>query len=124
MDAWQTLPTELQLRDADLVSLSLQKVEYFFELAAKLGVLDQFTKLFWPAFERACSNPDNCSIQRCVELLEERKRTLGRCYDHSRDTIISKRFFAMQYNNCEYNIRWLTEQYNCTRTTKPYLLEE
>jgi hypothetical protein len=123
MTTWQSLPVELQLRDADLVSLSLQDIEALFKQATKLGVVDQFAELFWDAMSRVRNKPDNVSIQRCVEFLEERKRTLGRACAYRYNSPYAKRYFAIRYNECEYNIRWLVEQYNCGRKSSNYLME-
>lgn len=127
MVTWQSLPEELQLRDADLRSLSMQDVEVLFNIATRKGVVDQFASLFWPAMDRARNNESIASIQRCVEFLEERKRTLGRTYDKERAKNYSSywlaRYIALRYNECEYNIRWLTEQYRCARKSQPHLLE-
>lgn len=123
MTTWQSLPEGLQFSDKELRELSLQTVEKLFKIAEDSGLLNEFSELFWPAMQRACSNPDTASIQKCVELMEERKRTLGRCYDYSRNSAVAKRYFAIRYNECEYNIQWLAKQYNCTRKTKEYFLE-
>lgn len=127
MLSWQDMPTELRLRDAKLVSLSMQDVEALFNLATKFGVVDQFAELFWPAMSRARSNPTAVSIQQCVNLLEERKRSIGRAYDNARKKYGKDHWLtfyqAIKYNECEYNIRWLVDQYGCERFTKDYLLE-
>lgn len=123
MTTWQSLPVELQLRDASLVSLSLQDIEALFKQATKLGVVDQFAELFWDAMSRVRNKPDNVSIQQCVEFLEERKRTLGRACAYRYNSPHAKRYFAIRYNECEYNIRWLIEQYNCGRKSSNYLME-
>lgn len=125
---WNDLPKELQVSDATMASLSLQDVNDLFELASKYNKLIQsaFAELFWEAMNRVRCNANGVSVQRCVEFLEERKRSIGRTYN-----IAKKRYpngwltsyQAFRYNECEYNIRWLVEQYNCTRKTKPYLLE-
>lgn len=122
MNTWQSLPTELQLRDAEIASLSTQQVDNLFKRAKELSVLEPFTELFWDAMNRIYSN-DAVSMQRCVELLEERKRTLGRAYSYRKNSEFAKQYFAIRYNECEYNIRWLVEQYGCKRKTKNYLLE-
>lgn len=123
MAAWQNLPNELRRTDAELATIGLNEVQALFDHAAKLNVLDEFSELFWDAMNRVRNNPDATSIQQCVNFLEERKRTLGRCYDYSRNSQNAKKYFAIKYNECEYNIRWLVEQYDCTRKTKEYLLE-
>ena len=123
MTPWQSLPKELQLRDADLTSLSLQDIEALFKLATELDVVEEFSKLFWDAMSRVRNNPDAASIQQCVNFLEERKRTLGRVHDLRCNSPQAKKYFAIKYNEVEYNIRWLVEQYDCTRKTKEYLLE-
>lgn len=123
MATWQSLPKELQLRDADLMSLSLQDIEALFKQATKLDVVDEFSKLFWEAMSRVRNNADATSIQQCVNFLEERKRTLGRVHDLRCNSANAKKYFAIKYNEVEYNIRWLVEQYDCTRKSEPYLLE-
>lgn len=122
MTSWQSLPTELQLRDIDMVSLTLQEVEELFTTAAKLGVVEQFSEVFWEAMHRVRDNPTSATMQKCVNFIEERKRTLGRCYDISKMPEI-KEFFAIRYNEAEYCIRWLIDQYDCERKSKPYLME-
>lgn len=122
MEVWQSLPTELQLRDAEIASLSTAQVDNLFIRAKQLSVLEPFTNLFWDAMNRIYGK-DSASMQRCVELLEERKRTLGRAYAYRKNSEFAKKYFAIRYNECEYNIRWLVEQYNCKRKTKNYLLE-
>lgn len=123
MNSWQNLPKDLQLRDAQIASLTSKEAEQFFKLASQKCVLNTFTELFWEAMQRIRNNPNNASLQRCVDFLEERKRTLGRAYSYKNNSEIAKKLFAIHYNEVEYNIRWLLEQYNCTRKSKPYLLE-
>lgn len=123
---WQDLPAELQLTDADIKSLTTSDVESLFKSAEALGVSHHFSELFWEAVARVRCNPANASIQQCVDFLEERKRAIGRTY-----SIVKKRYpngwlprwQAHRYNECEYNIRWLVEQYGVNRSSKPYLLE-
>lgn len=120
---WQSLPKDLQLKDEVIATLSFSETEALFLLAEQYGVTEEFTQLFWEAMSRVRNNADNVSIQKCVEFLEERKRTLGRAYSWQHNSDVAKKFFALRYNECEYNIRWLVEQYDCTRKSKPYLLE-
>ena len=123
MTTWQQLPKDLQLKDEAIAALSFSETEALFLLAEQHGVSEEFAELFWEAMSRIRNNADNVSIQKCVEFLEERKRTLGRAYNWRLNSKIAKKFLALRYNECEYNIRWLVEQYNCKRKTKPYLLE-
>lgn len=123
MTNWQNLPNELQLRDEDILSLKFKDVERLFTIADEHNVVEQFASLFWPAMARVRNNPANVSLQRCVELLEERKRSLGRLYDTYRCFPDTKTFYAIRYNECEYNIRWLVEQYGVVRKSEPHLLE-
>ena len=127
MNCWQSLPKELQLRDADIASLSTEQAGCYFKLANQLGVREEFGELFYAAMQRVV-NPDTACIQGCVDLLESYKRQMGRRYDRelcARDGKYNwlADLIALQYNKIEYNIRWLTDQYDCVRRTKPYLLE-
>ena len=123
MTTWQQLPKDLQLKDEAIAALSFSETEALFLLAEQYGVVEEFAQLFWEAMSRVRNRADNVSIQKCIEFLEERKRTLGRAYSWRHNSDVAKKFFALRYNECEYNIRWLVEQYDCTRKTKPYLLE-
>ena len=122
MNSWQLLPEDLQLRDWQIQSLTLKETKDLFEKATKLGVVDVFTELFWEAMNRVRCNAKRVHADKCIEFLEERKRTLGRIYDAEPSPIV-KKFFAIRYNECELAIRWLVEQYKCYRKSKPYFLE-
>lgn len=123
MSNWQSLPEPLRLPDGVLEKLTLQDIVNLFKYAEEMGVTDTFTKLFWNAMMRVRANSKRVSIQMCVDLLEERKRTLGRAINYKHNSPIAKLFFSIRYNECEYNIRWLVEQYECNRKTKPTLLK-
>jgi hypothetical protein len=126
-NVWETLPAQLQLRDADLVSLSAQDVEELFHKASCLDVLDQFAEIFWNEMSRVCSDESNLSMQECVDYLEERKRALGRHYSILKRKYSSKdwlpKLTALRYNRLELLLRWLCTRPDCERRSKEYLLE-
>lgn len=126
MTTWQSLPKCLQRTDKEIANISWAEVDMLFNYATELGIVDKFSELFWIAMNRVRCNPNNASIQQCVNFLEERKRTIGRAYSIAKRKYPNgwlTRYQAIRYNECEYNIRWLVEQYKCTRKTKEYLLE-
>ena len=123
MTTWQSLPESIRRTDAEIANITWHEVNALFDHATKLGVINQFAELFWDAMSRVRNKPDNVSIQQCMEFLEERKRTLGRACAYRYNSPHAKRYFAIRYNECEYNIRWLVEQYNCERKSSNYLME-
>lgn len=126
MATWQNLPKCLQKTDAEIAQMSWSEIQALFNCAEDLGVLNVFSELFWDAVNRVRCGPDNTSMQQCVDFLEERKRSLGRMYSITKaryPTGWLARFTAVKYNECEYNIRWLVDQYCCVRRSEPYLLE-
>lgn len=132
---WQQLPADLQLSDERIAKLTLKQMEDYFVAAEHVGVLDDFSQLFWEAMGRI--NASKPSLQECVYLLEERKRAIGRRYDKLRGPDYEswlpdykswlydyqRNRLAAKYNELEYQIRWLVEQYKLDRKTKEYFLE-
>lgn len=125
---WQQLPADLQLSDERIAKLTLKQMEDYFVAAEHVGVLDDFAQLFWEAMGRI--NASKPSLQECVYLLEERKRAIGRRYDNLREPDYKSWLYdyqrnrlAAKYNELEYQIRWLVEQYKLDRKTKEYFLE-
>ena len=122
---WMALPEELRPSNYDLKHISLQDTELLFKKADELGVLDQFTELFWDAISLA--RQEKPSLQEAVNLLEEQKRLMGRQYDKMpSNTFVSrarKHYIATKYNEIEYQIRWMVDTFKLTRASEPYLLE-
>jgi hypothetical protein len=122
---WMALPAELRPSNYDLKHISLQDTELLFKKADKLGVLDQFTELFWDAISVA--RQEKPSLQECLNLLEEQKRQMGRQYDKMpSNTFVSqarKHYIAIKYNEIEHQIRWMVDTLKLTRASEPYLLE-
>lgn len=125
---WQQLPADLQLSDGAIKALSLKQTEELFATAERAGVLEDFAQLFWDAVGRI--NASKSSLQECVYLLEEHKRQYGRRYANLKEPDYKswlynyqRKRLATKYNELEYQIRWLVEQYELNRKTKPYFLE-
>jgi hypothetical protein len=64
------------------------------------------------------------TLQDVVETLERHKRSLGRRYNDAmrRDDINASIDLMHDYNRTENQIRFMCDNYGCTRTTKPYKL--
>ena len=122
---WMALPEELRPSNYDLKHISLQDSELLFKKADKLGVLDQFTELFWDAISLA--RQEKPSLQEAINLLEEQKRLMGRQYDKMpSNTFVSKarkHYIAAKYNEIEHQIRWMVDTFGLKRASEPYLLE-
>jgi hypothetical protein len=122
---WMALPDELRPHNYDIRNISLQETEQLFKRADKLGVLERFAELFWDTISLA--KQSNASLQKCIKLLEEQKRLIGRQYDKMpSNTLVSKarkNYVAEKYNEIEYQIRWMVKTFELTRTSEPYLLE-
>ena len=120
------LPDELKTYNYDVSHITLQETERLFKRADELGVLDEFAEVFWNAMQLVTQS--KASLQECVNLLEEQKRKVGRQYDKmSTNTAAAalgrKNYVATKYNELEYQIRWLVDTFELTRSSKPYLLE-
>lgn len=123
--SWMALPEELRPDNYDMQHISLQETEQLFKKADELGVLDQFTEMFWETMQFA--RQSKASLQEAVNLLEEQKRLIGRQYDKMpSNTFVSKarkHYIAVKYNEIEYQIRWMVSTFKLTRSSKPYILE-
>lgn len=122
------LPLCLQYTDAELRTMTVAQMRDAFAIAEKSGVLEQFTEAFWKNINRVRSEPTPDTIERIVRTLEARKRDLGRRYDaevrkYNYRHIFVPTLIAIQYNDIEYQIRWLCLNYPVQRTTKAYLLK-
>lgn len=122
------LPYALQFTDDDLRNMTIHSMRDAFVIAEKSGVLEQFTEVFWKNINRVRSKPSDATVTNVLRTLESRKRALGRKYDALSQR--SPRFpwiadiIALQYNDIEYQIRWLCINYNVQRRSKAYLLKE
>lgn len=122
------LPYALQFTDDDLRNMTIHSMRDAFIIAEKSGVLEQFTEVFWKNINRVRSNPSDATVTNVLRTLESRKRALGRKYDALSQR--SPRFpwlaslVAIQYNDIEYQIRWLCINYNVQRHSEAYLLKE
>ena len=123
--SWMALPEELRPDNYDMQHISLQETEQLFKKADKLGVLDQFTEMFWETMQFA--RQSKASLQEAVNLLEEQKRLIGRQYDKMpSNTFVSKarkHYVAVKYNEIEHQIRWMVSTFKLNRTSEPYVLE-
>ena len=122
------LPHALQFTDDELRNMTIAQMRDAFAIAEKSGLLDQFTEVFWKNINRVRSEPSDATVTNVLRTLEDRKRALGRKYDaivqrHPRASWLAD-FYAIQYNDIEYQIRWLCINYNIERHTKAYLLKE
>lgn len=122
------LPRVLQFTDDELRNMTVMQMRNAFIIAEDCGVLKQFTEVFWKNINRVRSEPSDATVTNVLRTLEDRKRALGRKYD-----AVSKRdprhpwfadIYAIQYNDIEYQIRWLCINYNVQRNSKAYLLKE
>ena len=122
------LPHALQFTDDELRNMTVAQMQDAFVIAEKSGLLDQFTEVFWKNINRVRSEPSDATVANVLRTLEDRKRALGRKYDTAVKR--SPRFpwladsYAIQYNDIEYQIRWLCINYNVQRHSKAYLLKE
>ena len=122
------LPRFLQFTDAELRNMTVAQMRDAFAIAEKNGILDQFAEVFWKNVNRVRSEPSNATVTNVLRTLEDRKRALGRKYDE----IVQRNprfpwladFYAIQYNDIEYQIRWLCINYKLERHSKAYLLRE
>lgn len=123
--AWMALPEELRPHNYDLKHISLSETEKLFKKAEELHVLDKFTDLFWYTIRLA--KKSKACLQEAVNLLEEQKRIIGRQYDKMpSNTFKSKtrrNYVAVKYNEIEYQIRWMVDAFELSRSSAPYLLE-
>lgn len=122
------LPICLQCTDAELRTMTLARMRELFRLANELNVLDKFTETFWKNINRVRSEPTPDMMNRILTTLEARKRDLGRRYDaevrkYNYRHIFTPTLIAIQYNDIEYQIRWLCINYPLQRNTKAYLLK-
>lgn len=122
------LPHALQFTDDELRNMTVAQMHDAFVIAEKSGLLDQFTEVFWKNINRVRSEPSDATVTNVLRTLEDRKRALGRKYDAAVKR--NPRFpwladsYAIQYNDIEYQIRWLCINYNVQRHSKAYLLKE
>lgn len=122
------LPRFLQFTDDELRNMTVAQMRYAFAIAEKNGLLDQFAEVFWKNLNRVRSEPSSATVTNVLRTLEDRKRALGRKYD----AVVQRNprfpwladFYAIQYNDIEYQIRWLCINYNVKRHSKAYLLRE
>lgn len=123
---WLDLPEELRLKDTEIAYMPASRTKELFEKAEQLGVLDDFTNLYWEATQRIYGDTGYPNMQKCVEFLEERKRTIGRYYNMCKlkyGNAWLTRFQTIRYNEAESHIQWLVSQYGCKRTSKRHYLE-
>ena len=123
----KNLPNDLQFTDEKLQNMTIAEMRDAFASAEKEGVLDEFTKEFWKNISRVRSKLADATVTNVLRTLEDRKRALGRKYDallKLKDTLQhwTLTLCAIQYNDLEYQIRWLCNKYALQRRSKPYLL--
>ena len=122
------LPRFLQFTDDELRDMTVAQMRDAFAIAEKNGLLNQFAEVFWKNVNRVRSEPSSATITNVLRTLEDRKRALGRKYD----AVVQRNprfpwladFYAIQYNDIEYQIRWLCINYKLERHSKAYLLRE
>lgn len=122
------LPSVLQFTDDELRVMTLKQMRDAFTVAEKHGVLQQFTDIFWKNVNQVRSEPSDASVTNVLRTLEDRKRAIGRKYDaimhcNLRPSWLTD-FYAIQYNDLEYQIRWLCDTHHIERHSHPYLLRE
>lgn len=125
IDKWEALLEKLRPHNYEIAHLSMQETEQLFKKADKLGILDEFTELFWDMMQYV--RQSKASLQEAVYLLEEQKRFMGRQYDKMpSNTFVSKarkNYVATKYNEIEHQIRWMVSTFGLNRTSEPYTLE-
>lgn len=117
----------LQFTDEKLQNMTIAEMRDAFAIAEKEGTLDEFTEEFWKNLSRVRSKLADATVTNVLRTLEDRKRALGRKYDilsKSTDKLHpwSLTICAIQYNDLEYQIRWLCNKYALQRRSKPYLM--
>lgn len=122
------LPRVLQFTDDELRNMTITQMRDAFAIAEANGVLEQFSEVFWKNINRVRSEPSDATVTNVLRTLEDRKRALGRKYDavlklNPRLPWLAD-IYAIQYNDIEYQIRWLCINYNVQRHSKAYLLKE
>ena len=122
------LPRVLQFIDDELRNMTVAQMRDAYAIAENNGVLEQFAEVFWKNINRVRSEPSDATVTNVVRTLEDRKRALGRKYDavlqHNPHLPWLADIYAIQYNDIEYQIRWLCINYNVQRHSKAYLLKE
>ena len=122
------LPRVLQFTDDELRNMTIAQMRDAFTIAETNGVLKQFAEVFWKNIHRVRSEPSDATVTNVLRTLEDRKRALGRKYDavlqHNPRLPWLADVYAIQYNDIEYQIRWLCINYNVERHSKAYLLKE
>ena len=122
------LPRVLQFTDDELRNMTIAQMRDAYAIAENNGVLEQFAEVFWKNINRVRSTPSDATVTNVLRTLEDRKRALGRKYDavlqHNPRLPWLADIYAIQYNDIEYQIRWLCINYNVQRHSKAYLLKE
>ena len=122
------LPRVLQFTDDELRNMTIAQMRDAYAIAENNGVLEQFAEVFWKNINRVRSEPSDATVTNVLRTLEDRKRALGRKYDavlqHNPRLPWLADSYAIQYNDIEYQIRWLCINYNVQRHSKAYLLKE
>ena len=122
------LPRVLQFTDDELRNMTIAQMRDAYSIAEANGVLEQFAEVFWKNINRVRSEPSDATVTNVLRTLEDRKRALGRKYDavlqHNPRLPWLADIYAIQYNDIEYQIRWLRINYNVQRHSKAYLLKE
>ena len=122
------LPRVLQFTDDELRNMTMTQMRDAYAIAEANGVLEQFAEVFWKNINRVRSEPSDATVTNVLRTLEDRKRALGRKYDavlqHNPRLPWLADVYAIQYNDIEYQIRWLCINYNVQRQSKAYLLKE
>lgn len=122
------LPRVLQFTDGELRNMTISQMRDAFVIAEANGISEQFARVFWKNINRVRGELSDATVINVLRTLEDRKRALGRKYDALVQR--SPRFpwiadiIALQYNDIEYQIRWLCINYNVQRHSKAYLLKE
>ena len=122
------LPRVLQFTDDELRNMTIAQMRDAYAIAETNGVLEQFAEVFWKNINRVRSEPSDATVTNVLRTLEYRKRALGRKYDaivqcNPRIPWLAD-IYAIQYNDIEYQIRWLCINYDVQRHSKAYLLKE
>ena len=114
------IPQLIRLSDYRLANLSLRALANAFKIAQQYFSDEDFEKWqqeVWSGIERARLHPSAATMQNVVDHLEGYKRRLGRQFAATHDVYV-----ALKYNEIERDIRWLTAQYECIRSSKPYYI--
>ena len=119
------LPRVLQFTDDELRNMTMTQMRDAYAIAEANGVLEQFSEVFWKNINRVRSEPSDATVTNVLRTLEDTQRALVRQYDavlqHNPRLPWLADVYAIQYNDIEYQIRWLCINYTVQRHPKAHL---